>query len=170
MRSKASHVVRVTALSLLLLTLAVELRASSHNEVTGLSRFFGPWPADAGGDLSGYLIAVAAANKSGALVVIEGTCMSACTVKLAAKYRCVRADAILWFHAARVGSAVSPAGNAALLASYPPRVRGEVLRRHMLDSTDFDSEHTLTGRELIQLGESECPKDANDLPFLITGR
>jgi hypothetical protein len=120
---------------------------------------------DAGGDLPGYLTAVAAANKSGAFVVIEGTCMSACTVKLAAKYRCVRADAILWFHAAQVGSAVSPAANDALLASYPPRVRVEVMRRHMLASPEFDSEHTLTGRELIQLGESECQKDANRLAF-----
>lgn len=160
-QTKVWHAIRSAAIALLLLSFAVELRASSHNEVTGASRFFGPWPVDVGGDLPGYLSEVAAANGSGALVVIEGTCLSACTVKMAARNRCVRANAVLWFHSATVASARSPAGNTALLASYPPRVRREVLRRHMLDSAEFDAEHTLTGRELMQLGESECPKDAN---------
>jgi hypothetical protein len=136
--------------------IAAPAEASSHNEVTAWSRFFGPTPVDQGGDIPSYVSAVAAANESGALVAIEGTCVSACTVKLAAKNRCVVADAVLWFHAANEGSAASPTGNAVLIESYPPRIRSEVLRRHMLDDAAFDPEHTLTGRELIALGEKEC--------------
>jgi hypothetical protein len=130
--------------------------ASSHNEVTGWTKFFGPQPVDRGGDIPVYMNAIAAANRVEALVVIEGTCASACTIKLSAKNRCVRPDAVLWFHAALEGEFISPAGNALLLDAYPPRVREEVLRRHMLDEIDSDPEHTLTGRELIALGERAC--------------
>jgi len=152
------RIVKFALAFIFFLTLAAPLRASSHNEVTEWARLFGPWPVDLGGHLPSYIVAIADANKSGTLVVIEGSCLSACTVKLAAKRRCVRPDAILWFHSAAEDSGVSPTGNAVLIASYPPRVRNEVLRRHMLDSTEFDAEHTLTGRELIKLGEEECPK------------
>jgi hypothetical protein len=134
--------------------------ASSHNHVTEWDRWFGPWPVDSGGSMATYFTEVAAANRSGVLVVIEGTCMSACTIKLAAQHRCVKASAVLWFHAAAVGFSASPTANAALVAAYPPRVRNEVLRRHMLDEPEFNPEHTLTGRELIGLGEKECAQDA----------
>ncbi len=154
-------IVRFALVLICILTLAAPSRASSHNEVTEWARLFGPWPIDPGGDLSSYIITIADANKSGALVVIEGTCLSACTIKLAAKHRCVRRDAILWFHSAAEGSGASPTGNAVLIESYPPRVRSEVLRRRMLDSTEFDAEHTLTGRELIELGEKECAPAAS---------
>lgn len=130
--------------------------ASSHNEVTSWAKLFGPHPVDRGGDIPSYVNAVAAANRSEALVVIEGTCASACTIKLAAKNRCVRPDAILWFHAALEGSFVSTTGNTLLLDAYPLRVREEVLRRHMLDDTTLNPENTLTGRELIGLGERAC--------------
>jgi hypothetical protein len=131
---------------------------ASPSDGASATRFFGPLPEDRGGDLPTYINAVAAANRSGALVVIEGTCVSACTIKLAAKNRCVRADAILWFHSASEGSAASEIGNIVLIDSYPPRIRDEVLRRHMLDDVEFDPDHTLTGRELIELGEKECPR------------
>ena len=155
--TKLPHLVKCSLILLSFLTLTAPSRASSHNEVTAWARFFGPWPVDEGGDVASYIIAIAAANKSGALVVIEGTCLSACTIKLAAKHRCVKPNSILWFHSATKGSVVSPIGNAVLIDLYPPRIRGELLRRHMLDTTAFDSEHTLTGRELIKLGEIECP-------------
>jgi hypothetical protein len=157
------RVTRLGKLALILLSLLAPTaspRASSHNEVTAWARFFGPWPVDEGGDVASYILAIAAANKSETLVIIEGTCLSACTIKLAAKRRCVRPNAILWFHSATQGPVVSPIGNAVLIDAYPPRVRSEVLRRHMLDSTEFDSEHTLTGRELIKLGEKECAPTA----------
>lgn len=155
---------RVCLAELLTLLLMVVVHASishasSHNHVTEWDRWFGPWPMDTGGAMASYLTEVAAANSSGALIIIEGTCMSACTIKLAARHRCVKASAVLWFHAAAVGFAPSPTGNAALVASYPPRVRNEVLRLHMLDGPEFDPEHTLTGRELISLGEKECSQD-----------
>lgn len=149
----------------LLLVLATPSRASSHNEVTIWARLFGPWPVDDGGYIHSYVAAIAAANDAGTLVVIEGTCLSACTIKLAAKNRCVRPNAILWFHSATAKAAVDRAtkssfvsedGNAVLIRSYPPQVRREVLRRHMLDNVAFDPEHTLTGRELLSLGEKEC--------------
>ncbi len=130
--------------------------ASSHNEVTHWTKFFGPQPVDHGGDIPVYVNAVAAANRAEALVVIEGTCASACTIKLAAKIRCVMPDAVLWFHSALEGEFISHAGNALLLDAYPPRVREEVVRRHMLDEIESDPEHTLTGRELIALGERAC--------------
>lgn len=160
----ARKLAQLAKLALILLsfqTLSAPSLASSHNEVTGWERFFGPWPVDKGGELPNYIIAIAAANNAGTLVVIEGTCLSACTIKLAAKRRCVRPNAILWFHSATQGPVVSPIGNAVLIDAYPPRVRSEVLRRHMLDSTAFDSEHTLTGRELIKLGEKECAPTAS---------
>jgi hypothetical protein len=124
--------------------------------VTGWTAIFGPFPIDQGGDIATYLNAVAEADSSSALVVIEGTCISACTIKLAARRRCVRDNAVLWFHAAVAGSAISTIGNSAMIDAYPPRVREEVLRRHMLDNPSLDPENTLTGRELMRLGEKEC--------------
>ncbi|HEY8033950.1 MAG TPA: hypothetical protein VIF02_16650 [Methylocella sp.] len=147
-----------------LCVLATSSLASSHNEVTVWSKFFGPSPLDRGGDVERYVAAVAAANEARTLVVIEGTCESACTIKLAAKYKCVRPNAILWFHSATAKavlegeerSFVSVGGNETLLRSYPPQVRHKILLHHMLDNTEFDPENTLTGRELIMLGEKEC--------------
>lgn len=139
-----------------MLSLVFPTLASSHNEVTGWTRLFGPYPLDRGGDIPSYVNTIAAANGSGALVVIEGTCVSACTIRLGAKNRCVRSDAILWFHAAVEGSSISATANAVLLDAYPPRVREEVLRRGMLEDVDLNPENTLTGRELIGLGEREC--------------
>lgn len=139
-----------------LLTFATRADASSHNEVTGWTTIFGPFPVDNGGDIPAYVNAIAVANSSGSLVVIEGTCASACTIRLAAKIRCVKPDAILWFHSAVEGASISATGNAVLLDTYPPRVREEVLRRHMLDDVTLNPEHTLTGRELIKLGERAC--------------
>lgn len=130
--------------------------ASSHNGVTHWTKIFGPSPVDRGGDIPTYLNSVADANGSRALVVIEGTCISACTIKLAARNRCVRHDAILWFHAAVEGSVISTIGNSILIDAYPPRVREEVLRRHMLENPALDPENTLTGAELIELGERKC--------------
>lgn len=144
---------RVFAASLLC---ATPSKSSSHNEVTGWSKYFGPSPVDRGGDIPSYVNAIAAANSSGALVVIEGTCASACTIRLAARNRCVRPDAVLWFHAAVEGSSISETGNELLLDSYPAPVRAEVVRRRMLEDIAFDPEHTLTGRELIRLGERPC--------------
>jgi hypothetical protein len=139
--------------------------ASSHNEVTSSwSRLLGPLPVDTGGLIDRYVDEVAVANQAGTLVVIEGTCISACTIKLSAENRCVRPNAILWFRSASATafykgvylSAISIDGNETFLDFYPPPVRSEVLKHHMLDDRAFDAEHTLTGWELIRLGERNC--------------
>jgi hypothetical protein len=144
---------------------ATPVLASSHNEVTSnWFRLFGPQPYDPGGPIERYVHEVAVANKAGTLVVIEGTCMSACTMKLSAKNRCVKLNAVLWFHSASASASldgeklsfVSLDGNKILMSAYPPSVRREVVRRHMLESRAFDVEHTLTGSELIRLGERNC--------------
>lgn len=116
-------------------------------------------PLDHGGLISDRLREIVAA--SGQRHVIEGDCMSSCTMWLGHKGSCVTPDAVLWFHGAQDGlramhdpnpwRTISADGNATLLAFYPARVRAVVapwLRR-----LDY---HTLTGAQLIALGVPRC--------------
>ena len=95
-----------------------------------------------GGFVGDYLQAFARVRQSGERVVIDGPCLSACTLVLGVvpKSRiCVTSRAVLGFHAAWVptqrGRAVEqPAATRLMMDIYPSEVRGWILRRGGLNS------------------------------------
>lgn len=107
---------------------------------------------DRGGQIGNYLEAFATLRNSGETVVIDGTCLSACTLILGMLDRdqvCVTRRARLGFHAAwrpdRHGRPIrSSMGTQVLMEVYPPKVRHWIQRRGGL------SRHMifLQGREL----------------------
>ena len=109
---------------------------------------------DPGGQLGPYLQKLAVLRSSGEQVVIDGKCLSACTMVLGVIPRdhiCVTAKAQLGFHAAwrpEAGRQVtSPEGTELLMDNYPQPVRDWITRRggltpHMI---------FLSGRELASM-------------------
>jgi hypothetical protein len=93
--------------------------------------------SSAGGRIGDYLALFAAVRQSGEDVVIDGPCLSACTLVLSVVPRnriCVTRRAILGFHAAwtpdRRGKEVTHAGGTRLMyATYPGPVKAWI-RRH----------------------------------------
>ncbi len=110
---------------------------------------------DPGGQIGPYLENLAALRSSGERVVIDGPCLSACTMVLGVIPRdhlCVTPRARLGFHAAwrpdDAGHAVtSRDGTQLLMAVYPQQVRNWIARRGGL------SPHMmyLSGRELASM-------------------
>jgi len=110
---------------------------------------------DFGGQIGPYLYKYAMVREQGHRVVIDGPCLSACTLALGVIPRdriCVTPNAVLGFHAAWMpdadGRPVRSAGGTRLLmAVYPPRIRDWIRRRGGLNG------HTifLRGRELYAL-------------------
>lgn len=111
--------------------------------------------SDPGGQIGPYLENLASLRSSGERVVIDGPCLSACTMVLGILPReqvCVTHNAVLGFHAAwnyngngrRVTSAVA---TQALIDIYPPPIRSWLARRGGL------SPHMkfLRGRELAAM-------------------
>ena len=92
---------------------------------------------DKGGQIGPYLDAYVSLRKSGQRVMIDGPCLSACTIVLGVMPRdriCVTPRAQLGFHAAwnpgRNGRPVlSQAGTKALWDIYPGEIRTWLLRR-----------------------------------------
>ena len=92
---------------------------------------------DAGGQIGAYLQRHEAMRQSGERVVIDGPCLSACTMVLGAIPRnriCVTSRAVLGFHAAydldQNGMQVTSRGGTALLMNhYPQHVRNWIARR-----------------------------------------
>ena len=92
---------------------------------------------DQGGQIGPYLDTFAMVNRSGDKVIIDGPCLSACTMVLGMVPRdriCVTPRARLGFHAAwnpgENGRPVtSNAGTRALWDVYPSRVRSWLLKR-----------------------------------------
>ena len=114
---------------------------------------------DPGGQLGPYLQKLAALRSSGEQVVIDGRCLSACTMVLGVIPRdhiCVTSKAQLGFHAAwrpEAGHQVtSPEGTELLMSNYPQQVREWIARRGGL------SPHMmyLAGRELASMYPT-CP-------------
>ena len=111
--------------------------------------------SDPGGQIGPYLENLASLRSSGEHVVIDGPCLSACTMVLGVIPRdhlCVTARARLGFHTAwRPDSAgrpvVSRDGTELLMTVYPQPVRDWIARRGGL------SPHMkyLTGRELTSM-------------------
>src|ERR1700675_1323676 len=87
--------------------------------------------SDPGGQIGPYLENLASLRSSGEHVVIDGPCLSACTMVLGVIPRdhlCVTSRARLGFHAAwrpnEFGrQVVSPDGTELLMTEYPPQVR-----------------------------------------------
>ena len=115
---------------------------------------WGPKPYDGGGLLRDY----AARVKKVARAEIRGTCVSACTMYLAARDVCVDKQALLWFHAAYDPHTrkISATGNAALVSHWPAPVRDWAARVGALGSVSFTWRRTLSGVGLIAMGVADC--------------
>jgi hypothetical protein len=110
---------------------------------------------DAGGRVGAYIEAFAMVRNSGQQVVIDGACLSACTLVLGIVPReriCITRNALLGFHAAwsrdNYGRAVrNSAATQILWDIYPEEVRGWIARNGGLSSKMI----YLRGRELAAM-------------------
>jgi hypothetical protein len=92
---------------------------------------------DYGGQIGRYLEHYRAVRDAGERVIIDGLCLSACTLVLGVVPReriCVTAGARLGFHAAwrrgeRASILVSDEGTALLMATYPQEIRDWISQR-----------------------------------------
>lgn len=93
--------------------------------------------ADNGGRMGDYTARFLQLRQSGERVVIDGVCLSACTMVLGLVPRdriCATGRAVLGFHAAwqpdgNGGRITSPPATEALMRTYPPSVRAWIARR-----------------------------------------
>jgi hypothetical protein len=109
-----------------------------------------------GGAVDAYLAAFARVRHSGERVIIDGPCLSACTLVLSTIPRnriCVTRRAVLGFHAPRwyypgTGQTMRASeATRAVTASYPPAVRAWIKRRGGLTQKVI----YLRGKELMAL-------------------
>jgi hypothetical protein len=108
-----------------------------------------------GGEVSQYLRLFAAVRASGERVVIDGPCLSACTLLLSTipnNRICVTRRAVLGFHAARAVDRqgriyAAPEATQIVAATYPPPVRAWIRRHGGLTSRLI----LLRGRELASI-------------------
>jgi hypothetical protein len=92
---------------------------------------------DTGGVIGTYLGKFESLRRSGANVIVDGPCLSACTMVLGTispNHLCVTSRARFGFHTAwRWGDAgqevVSPEGTDLLMSNYPPRIRDWIMQR-----------------------------------------
>src|SRR3954463_1776168 len=111
--------------------------------------------ASPGGEVGPFLDLFAQVRASGERVVIDGPCLSACTLVLSTVPNdriCVTRRAILGFHAARSMDTrgrfyAEPDASAAVLDAYPSAVRGWIRRHGGLTSRVL----LLRGRELAAI-------------------
>jgi hypothetical protein len=111
--------------------------------------------ASPGGEVGPFLDLFARVRASGERVVIDGPCLSACTLVLSTvpnERICVTRRAVLGFHAARSMDArgrlyAEPEASAAVLDAYPLAVRSWIRRRGGLTSRVL----LLRGRELAAI-------------------
>ncbi len=109
-----------------------------------------------GGAVDAYLAAFARVRQSGERVIIDGPCLSACTLVLSTIPRnriCVTRRAVLGFHAPRWFEPTSghtwraPEATRAVTASYPAGVRAWIKKRGGLSQKII----YLSGKELAAL-------------------
>ena len=111
--------------------------------------------ASPGGEVGPFLELFERVRASGETVVIDGPCLSACTLVLSAvpnERICVTRRAVLGFHAARSMDRrgrlyAEPEASQAVLEAYPAPVRGWISRRGGLTSRLL----LLRGRELAAI-------------------
>src|SRR4051812_19445315 len=134
-------------LATLALLMAAMLAAPASAEVRIL--------ASPGGEVGPFLDLFAQLRASGERVVIDGPCLSACTLVLSTvpdDRICVTRRAVLGFHAARSMDTrgrlyAEPEASAAVLQAYPPPVRSWIRRHGGLTSRVL----LLRGRELAAM-------------------
>jgi hypothetical protein len=110
---------------------------------------------DPGGLLTAYVERFEAARASGEPVIIDGACLSACTLAIAILPRgqvCATPNAVLGFHAAwrptaNGGRVTSPIATQAMYDVYPSNVRKWITRRGGLSERIM----LLKGRELAAM-------------------
>jgi len=108
-----------------------------------------------GGQVGPFLRLFETLGQSGERVVIDGPCLSACTLVLMTVPRqriCVTPRAILGFHAATSRdffgrSRFEPEATGVVLSAYPPRIRAWIVRHGGLSSRML----LLRGRELAAM-------------------
>lgn len=130
--------------------------ALSGVEATALTRIHD----DVGGRIGHYVETFAALRDSGEKVMIDGACLSACTMVLGLIPRdriCVTERALLGFHAAWMPGPAgrpihSPIGTQTLWEVYPAHVRKWINRKGGLQKKMI----FLRGRELAAMYQ-ECP-------------
>ena len=135
----------VATLALLLAALVCAVPASAEIRIL----------ASPGGEVGPFLDLFARVRASGERVVIDGPCLSACTLVLSTVPNdriCVTRRAILGFHAARSMDArgrlyAEPEASAVVLQAYPSAVRGWIRRHGGLSSRVL----LLRGRELAAI-------------------
>jgi hypothetical protein len=123
---------------------------------------------DAGGQIGAYLEQHEAMRQSGERVVIDGPCLSACTMVLGAIPRdriCVTSRALLGFHAAYElnqsgGQVTSRGGTSLLINHYPQQIRNWIARRGGLSRQMM----YLSGRELSSMYAPCEPLAGEDRP------
>jgi hypothetical protein len=123
---------------------------------------------DGGGQIGAYLQRHEAMRQSGERVVIDGPCLSACTMVLGAIPRnriCVTSRAVLGFHAAydldQNGMQVTSRGGTALLMGhYPQHIRNWIARRGGLSRQMM----FLSGRGLASMFAPCNPTAGEDRP------
>ena len=131
----------------LLILLGVAALPPAHAEVRIL--------ASPGGEVGPFLTLFERVRESGERVVIDGPCLSACTLVLdvvPSNRICVTRRAILGFHAARSVDRhgrmyAEPEASKVVLQAYPEAVRGWIVRRGGLSSRLL----LLRGRELAAI-------------------
>lgn len=114
--------------------------------------------ADRGGEIGKYLMEFAMLRETGERVIIDGPCLSACTLVLSLIPReriCITQRALLGFHAAWSpdgygGRQTNHGATRMMLASYPPHVRKWIKRRGGLNRHMM----VLRGRELSSMYRS----------------
>ena len=137
------HFARICALAVALCALAAPI----HAEVRIL--------ASPGGQVGPFLDLFEKVRDSGERVVIDGPCLSACTLVLSmvpGERICVTRRAVLGFHAARSMDSrgrmyAEPEASAAVLETYPSPVRGWIRRHGGLTARVL----LLRGRELAAI-------------------
>ena len=111
---------------------------------------------DPGGEVASYVRKYEAMRASGERVVIDGPCLSACTLLLGIVPRdhiCVTHQAVLGFHAASYYDDASRSlvptreGSRLVMQVYPPQIRSWIVRHGGLRPTLIE----LRGRELAQM-------------------
>lgn len=149
--------VRVVATAVIVLGIAV-LVSQPASALVRISN-------DAGGQIGPYLDRLAALKSSGQSVVIDGPCLSACTLLLGVIPReriCVTSRARLGFHAAWKPDSngrkrLSPEGTRALWDLYPANVRAWLTRRGGLTP----NMKYLSGTELASMYAPCSPQSAS---------
>ena len=113
---------------------------------------------DQGGSVSERMHQIERIEKSGVRFVIDGMCISACTMYLGMKNVCVSPRTVLGFHSSftqgPLGARIpSKYGNAVLMSYYPERVRAWVIENKALEKDELTP---MTAQEAWTLGVERC--------------